>query len=58
MEQYEDRLKASLGPGGEVMRGLIARARKRPMRVVLTDGYNERVIRAAQEIVEEGIPLL
>ena len=55
IEQYEDRLKASLGPGGEVMRGLIARARKRPMKVVLTDGYNERVIRAAQEIVEEGI---
>jgi len=55
VEQYEDRLKASLGPGGEVMRGLIDRARKRPMRVVLTDGYNERVIRAAQEIVEEGI---
>ena len=55
MEQYEDRLKASLGPGGEVMRGLIARARKRPMKVVLTDGYNERVIRAAQEIVEDGI---
>lgn len=55
MAQYEDRLKASLGPSGEVMRGLIARARKRPMKVVLTDGYNERVIRAAQEIVEEGI---
>ena len=55
VEQYEDRLKASLGPGGEVMRGLIDRARKRPMRVVLTDGYNERVIRAAQEIVEEAI---
>ena len=55
VEQYEDRLKASLGPGGEVMRGLIDRARKRPMKVVLTDGYNERVIRAAQEIVEEGI---
>ena len=55
IEQYEDRLKASLGPGGEVMRGLIDRARKRPMKVVLTDGYNERVIRAAQEIVEEGI---
>ena len=55
LEQYEDRLKASLGPGGEVMRSLIDRARERPMRVVLTDGYNERVIRAAQEIVEEGI---
>ena len=57
LEQYEDRLKASLGPGGEVMRGLIDRARKRPMRVVLTDGYNERVIRAAREIVEEGIAI-
>ena len=55
VERYEDRLKASLGPGGEVMRGLIDRARKRPMRVVLTDGYNERVIRAAQVIVDEGI---
>ncbi len=55
LEQYEDRLKASLGPGGEVMRGLIDRARKHPMKVVLADGYNERVIRAAQEIVEEGI---
>ncbi len=55
VERYEDRLKASLGPGGEVMRGLIDRARKHPMKVVLADGYNERVIRAAQEIVEEGI---
>ena len=55
IEQYEDRLKASLGPSGEVMRRLIDRARKRPMRVVLTDGYNERVIRAAREIVEDGI---
>ncbi len=53
--RYEDRLKASLGPGGEVMRGLIDRARRRPMKVVLADGYNERVIRAAQEIVEDGI---
>ena len=55
VERYEDRLKASLGPGGEVMRGLIDRARKHSMKVVLADGYNERVIRAAQEIVEEGI---
>jgi malate dehydrogenase (oxaloacetate-decarboxylating)(NADP+) len=53
--RYEDRLKASLGPGGEVMRGLIDRARRRPMKVVLADGYNEQVIRAAQEIVEDGI---
>jgi len=55
LEQYEGRLRASQGPGGEMMRGLIERARKHPMKVVLTDGYNERVLRAAQEIVEEGI---
>jgi malate dehydrogenase (oxaloacetate-decarboxylating)(NADP+) len=55
VERYEDRLRASLGPGGEVMRGLIDRARRHPVKVVLADGYNERVIRAAQEIVEEGI---
>jgi len=55
LELYGDRLKASLSPGGDLMRGLINQARKRPMRVVLTDGYNERVIRAAEAIVEEGI---
>ncbi len=55
LAEYEDRLKASLGPSGNVMRGVVARARKRAMRVVLTDGYNERVIRACQQIVEDGI---
>jgi malate dehydrogenase (oxaloacetate-decarboxylating)(NADP+) len=55
LAEYEDRLKASLGPGGNVMRGVVAQARKRPMRVVLTDGYNERVIRACQQIVEDGV---
>ena len=57
LEEYEDRLKASLGPSGEVMRGMVSRARKRPMRVVLTDGYNERVIRACQQIVEDGVAI-
>ena len=57
LADYEDRLKASLGPSGEVMRGMVDRARKRPMRVVLTDGYNERVIRACQQIVEDGVAI-
>ena len=55
IEEYEDRLKASLGPSWAVMRSMVERARKKPMRVVLTDGYNERVIRASQYIVEEGV---
>ena len=55
VQEYQDRLKASLGPSGHVMRGVVAQARKRAMRVVLTDGYNERVIRACQQIVEDGV---
>ena len=55
IEHYEDQLKASLGPGWQVMRAMVERARRKPMRVVLADGYNERVIRASQYIVEEGV---
>jgi malate dehydrogenase (oxaloacetate-decarboxylating)(NADP+) len=55
VQEYGDRLRASLGPSGHVMRGVVAQARKRAMRVVLTDGYNERVIRACQQIVEDGV---
>ena len=53
--EYRARLEASLGPGREVMRRIRSRARKNPARVVLADGYNERVLRAAAQIVEEGI---
>lgn len=55
LDEYRDRLRASLGPGREIMRGMVARARKRPQRVVLTDGYNLRVIQAAAELLTEGI---
>ncbi|TVP74423.1 MAG: NADP-dependent malic enzyme [Gemmatimonadales bacterium] len=55
LDAYRDRLMASLGPGREVMRFLTTRARKKPPRVVLADGQSETVIRAAQQIVEEGV---
>ncbi len=55
MDVYRDRLVASLGPGREVMRWLTSRARRSPKRVVLVDGQNETVIRAASQIVEEGV---
>jgi malate dehydrogenase (oxaloacetate-decarboxylating)(NADP+) len=55
LDRYRDRLMASLGPGREVVRFLTARARRRPPRVVLADGQNDRVIRAAAQIVEEGV---
>jgi malate dehydrogenase (oxaloacetate-decarboxylating)(NADP+) len=55
LDEYRDRLRASLGPGREVMRWMFDRARKDPRRVVLVDGQNPRVILAAQEIVQEGV---
>ena len=58
LDEYRDRLMASLGPGREVMRWMASRTRRRPMRVVLADGENESVIRAAAQIIEEGVARL
>jgi len=55
LDEYRDRLRASLGPGREVMRWMTDRARRDPKRVVLVEGHNERVLRVAQQIVEEGV---
>ncbi|NNF28747.1 MAG: NADP-dependent malic enzyme [Gemmatimonadetes bacterium] len=55
LDEYRDRLRASLGPGREVMQRVAARAKKNPQRIVLADGYNERIIRAAAQVVEQGI---
>ena len=55
LEEYRGRLEASLGPGREAMQRILGRARVEPARVVLADGYNERVLRAAAQAVEEGM---
>jgi malate dehydrogenase (oxaloacetate-decarboxylating)(NADP+) len=55
LDEYRDRLMASLGPGEEVMRTMVARARKRPARVILADGEHQRAIRASVQLVEEGV---
>ena len=55
LDEYRDQLQASLGPGREVMRWITARARSRVKRIAFTDSYNDRVLRAAMHIVEEGI---
>ena len=53
-EEYRHSLEASLGPGRAAMRGILGRARKEPARIVLADGYNETVMRAASQVVREG----
>jgi malate dehydrogenase (oxaloacetate-decarboxylating)(NADP+) len=53
--EYVDRLRASLGPGREVMRWMTNRARRHPARIVFPEGHNDSVIRAASQMVEEGV---
>ncbi len=55
LDEYRDRLKASLGPAQEVMQRMTALARRDPRRVVLPDGYSDRIIRAIPLVMEEGV---
>jgi malate dehydrogenase (oxaloacetate-decarboxylating)(NADP+) len=55
LDEYRDRLKASLGPGMEVMQRMVSKARKNPKKVVLPDGFSDRVLRAASMVVDEGV---
>jgi malate dehydrogenase (oxaloacetate-decarboxylating)(NADP+) len=55
MEEYVDRLRASLGPGHEVMRWMTLRARQRKARIVFPEGHNDNILQAAAQMVEEGV---
>jgi malate dehydrogenase (oxaloacetate-decarboxylating)(NADP+) len=57
---YMQRLEASLGPEREIMRKVIVRAQQNPKRIVLPEGDDPVIIRAAHHAVKEGIahPLL
>lgn len=55
LDEYRDRLRASLGPGREVMRWMTDRARQKKARVVFPEGHNDTIIRAAAQLVEDGI---
>jgi malate dehydrogenase (oxaloacetate-decarboxylating)(NADP+) len=55
LDEYRDRLRASLGPAMEVMQRMVSIARRDPKRVVLPDGYSDRIIRASAKVVEEGV---
>ena len=53
MDEYRDRLRASLGPGREAMRWMTNRARRRLARLVLPEGHNDNIIRAAAQLLED-----
>src|SRR5690606_36141499 len=55
LDEYRHRLEARLGRTREVMRDIVLKARKAPKRIVYPEGENERIIRAAARVVDEGI---
>jgi malate dehydrogenase (oxaloacetate-decarboxylating)(NADP+) len=55
LEDYRQSLDERLGRARGIMRGLIARARANPKRVVFPEGEEPKVIRAARMLVDEGI---
>jgi malate dehydrogenase (oxaloacetate-decarboxylating)(NADP+) len=52
---YRNRLEARLGRRREVMRDFILKAQRDPRPIVFPEGENDRIIRAAAQVVEEGI---
>jgi len=55
LDAYAESLQRFVFRSGFIMRRIFAAARKAPKRVIYADGEDERVLRAAQVAIEEGI---
>ena len=55
IEAYKDRLEARLGRTREMMRFYVHKAQKAPKRIVFPEGQEDKILRAANIIVEEKI---
>ncbi|EMA42407.1 bifunctional malic enzyme oxidoreductase/phosphotransacetylase, partial [Halococcus saccharolyticus DSM 5350] len=54
-DEYVEELEARLGKSREMMRVVLNKAKADPKRVVLAEGDDEKMIRAAHQIDEQGI---
>jgi malate dehydrogenase (oxaloacetate-decarboxylating)(NADP+) len=54
-EAYRDSLEARLGKSREVMRFFIHKAKSDPKRIVFPEGDEDKVLRAAQILLDDGI---
>ncbi len=54
-DAYVERLEARLGKSREMMRVVLNKAKSDPKRVVLAEGDDEKMIRAAYQLVEQGV---
>jgi len=55
LDDYREQLEARLGKSREMMRVVLNKAKSDPKRVALAEGENERIIRAASQMQEDGI---
>ncbi|MFB6069096.1 MAG: NADP-dependent malic enzyme [Halobacterium sp.] len=55
LEEYREELEARLGKSREMMRIILNKAKSDPKRVALGEGDDEKMIRAAYQMTEEGI---
>jgi len=55
LEAYVERLEARLGKSREMMRVVLNKAKSDPKRVVLAEGDDEKMIRAAYQLLDQGI---
>jgi len=55
LDAYVEQLEGRLGRARGIMRGIINRASRQPKRVVLPEGEEPKVIRAARILVDDGI---
>lgn len=55
LEQYREKLEARLGKSREMMRVVLNKAKSDPKRIALAEGTDEKMIRAAYQLSEEGI---
>ncbi|ELZ96986.1 bifunctional malic enzyme oxidoreductase/phosphotransacetylase [Haloferax mucosum ATCC BAA-1512] len=55
LDTYREELEARLGKSREMMRVVLNKAKSDPKRVVLAEGEDEKMIRAASQLVEDGI---
>ncbi|MFQ3318890.1 MAG: malate dehydrogenase (oxaloacetate-decarboxylating)(NADP+) [Natronomonas sp.] len=55
LDKYVERLEARLGKSREMMRVVLNKAKSEPKRLVLAEGDDEKMVRAAYQLVDQGI---
>lgn len=60
LDEYREQLAARLGLGRRIRRSIINKAKAAPKRIVFAEGEESKIIRAAVQVIDEGIgqPLL